>query len=101
MVEHYISSFLGEQLRHFDQAKLVKSALHAALGRLKEAVDGGLQSKLQRRLAVCLPYLADCIAGLLIESDNAELQDEACSLMGCCMEDLPAVSIHTRLGTLM
>ncbi len=44
---------------------------------------GSLCNKVERRLQLCLPYLAKSLSKLVINSGNADLQTHACQLMSC------------------
>ncbi len=44
---------------------------------------GSLCNKVERRLQLCLPYVAKSLSKFVINSENADLQTHACQVMSC------------------
>ena len=49
---------------------------------------GSLCNKVERRLQLCLPYLAKSLSKLVINSENPDLQTHACQVMSCQIDYL-------------
>ena len=69
-----MSSSLSARSSTDVQARLVKAAVNDALQSLKDDFPGHLQDKLQQKLAICLPVLAESMSQLLDSSDDRDLQ---------------------------
>ena len=75
------------------QSKMFYAQLTAAFD------AGSLCNKVEKRLQLCLPYLAKSLSKLVTASDNADLQTHACQLMSCEMDNLQAeLEIRLQAG---
>ncbi|KAA6428533.1 MAG: hypothetical protein FRX49_01409 [Trebouxia sp. A1-2] len=89
-VKHEVSTGKAPALAAMTEAKMIKVALEDALMKLKDHFHGSLCNKVERRLQLCLPYLAKSLSKLVINSENADLQTHAC-------QDAAAAELRTKL----
>ncbi|KAL0043116.1 hypothetical protein WJX79_009720 [Trebouxia sp. C0005] len=107
-VKHEVSTGKAPALAAMTEAKMIKVALEDALMKLKDHFHGSLCNKVERRLQLCLPYLAKSLSKLVINSENADLQTHACQVMSCeidylqqelelRLQDAAAAELRTKL----
>ncbi|KAL0030300.1 hypothetical protein WJX77_008301 [Trebouxia sp. C0004] len=107
-VKQEVTTGKAPALAAVTEAKMIKVALEDALMKLKDHFHGFLCNKVERRLQLCLPYLAKSLSKLVVNSENADLQTHACQLMSCeidylqqeleiRLQDAAAAELHTAL----